>query len=183
MSKFRTPDELREFRQEQAKRAGDVSRSNAKRRKAATACGHEDRDAVPGKKVCLECYVSGDASTSLALKDAVALAEKYGDPAEVKAIKERVLALLFERLPEYASVHFEGAKMAALKGDTRPAEWALTHIRRPGDTAVLEPPKKESEGGSSGPRVIIGVQLGGITDGGHSSKPVNALVTVDEPTG
>jgi hypothetical protein len=72
--------------------------------------------------------------------------------------------ILEQNLAAYAEMHFEGAKIAAAEGDTRPAEWALTHAKVEGQAAV-EPPTKIAA--DTGTKVFIGIKVG--------SMPVDAL--------
>ena len=67
--------------------------------------------------------------------------------------------ILEQNLADYANLHFEGAKIAAEKGDTRPAEWALTHAKSQGKT-VVDPPAKLTP--DSGVKVFVGVGLGAL---------------------
>lgn len=62
---------------------------------------------------------------------------------------------------EYAQLHFEGAQVAAAKGDTRPAEWALTHVKAEGQS-VVEPPAKVAA--DTGVKVFLGIKIGGVPE-------------------
>ncbi len=97
----------------------------------------------------------------------------------VERMENQVLVarkFLQDRLHEYAQLHFEGASVAAAKGDTRPAEWALTHAKIEGE-AVVEPPAKEAP--DTGLKIYIGVPLAqlpasAIGDGVIDVKAVEA---------
>jgi hypothetical protein len=67
--------------------------------------------------------------------------------------------ILEQNLAAYANLHFEGATIAAEKGDTRPAEWALMHAKSEGKT-VVDPPAKLTP--DTGVRVFVGVGLGAL---------------------
>jgi hypothetical protein len=67
--------------------------------------------------------------------------------------------ILEQNLPDYARLHFEGAKVAADKGDTRPAEWAMTHAKSGGQT-VVEAPGRSA--GDTGTKVFIGIKVGSM---------------------
>ena len=159
---------------------GRQARSDRAKAKNAPKC-HPDRPQVGRTGMCHECYVGGDGAKQLSLQDAIKLAEKHADPAFAKILKQQALALLMERLPDYAQMHFEAAKMAALKGDAKPAEWALTTIRESGGAAVVEPAAQKTlpEGGV---KVFIGVKLGGAPNELEASNPVDAVVSTDERT-
>jgi hypothetical protein len=182
--KFKTDAELKEFRKTQAAK-NSVKAALGARGKRAPLC-HPERQQVGKTGMCHECYVGAGESKEMTFQDAMKLVEKHADPHVRKVLKDKALALLFESLPEYALLHMQAAKMAAVKGDARPAEWALTTIKEAGGTAVLEPPQKEAA--PSGTKVLIAVQLGGISPPDSSSKvvdvsPVHSLVdtSVENP--
>lgn len=66
---------------------------------------------------------------------------------------------LEQRQADYAALHFQGAEIAASRGDTRPAEWALTHVKVDGQAAV-EPPAKQAT--DTGTKVFIGINMGSM---------------------
>lgn len=162
-----------------AARARLVREARARQRRTPTC--HPDRVQLGETGLCHECYM-GRHAKQLDVREALALIEKHGDPAEVARLRETALAILQENLPEYARIHMEGAKMAALKGDTKPAEWALTTIKNGQAAPVVEPPTKVAPG-TGGVKVIVGVNLGGITPGAAPSNVVEADVRalVDAP--
>ena len=79
----------------------------------------------------------------------------------VNALGRQARAILTERLPDYADLHFEGAQRAAEDGDTRPAEWALTHLR-PGGEPVAELPQKAAPADGGGVKILVSVPIGGL---------------------
>ena len=79
------------------------------------------------------------------------------------SLGKQAKAILRENIPEYAELHLSAAKVAAEKGDSRPMEWALQHVKGK-DAPIVEPPAKEPV--SSGVRVFVGINMGGVpTDG------------------
>lgn len=89
-----------------------------------------------------------------------ALVSLHGDKAYTKKLRKRSSAYMAEHLPEYAQLHLRATKIAADKGDARPAEWALQHVRIEGEAPVVEPPAKVAQ--ESGIKILIGVNLGGL---------------------
>lgn len=175
---FKTDEELKAFRRDNIAKARAKREAKVKDRRKPLC--HPDREQVGKTGLCHECYIGGAEAQKLTLDDALKLAKKIADPEQVKELKTRALALLMERLPEYSQLHFEATKMAALKGDARPAEWALTTIKEAGGQAVLEPPQKEAL--PSGTKIFVGVSLGGITPPDATSKPIEAVVSTDART-
>lgn len=160
---------------------GREARSRRAKEKKAAKC-HPDREQVGKTGQCHECYIGGGATPKqLSIQDAIKIAEKHADPAFAKILKQQALALLMEQLPTYAMLHIEAAKMAALKGDARPAEWALQTIREAGGQAVVEPAAAKAVA-ESGTKVFIGVSLGGALPPSGSSNVVEAVVSTDAPT-
>jgi len=80
--------------------------------------------------------------------------------AQLEHTRDTARKFLASKQLEYAQMHLEGARTAASKGDTRPAEWALTHVKTEGKTAV-DPPAKDAAAGS-GVRVFLGINIGGL---------------------
>jgi hypothetical protein len=66
-------------------------------------------------------------------------------------------------IEEYARLHLAGAKVAAEKGDTRPAEWAMER------TKVVEPKAQAAE--SKGLTVQIGVLLPNLGQSAMLASP------------
>jgi hypothetical protein len=156
---FASPAELKAFRQANMAKVRAIRAEKLKKRNEP-AC-HPERPMFEKSGLCRECYLGGEAAKNLSFEEALKLAKKYSDPTTRAIIKEQALATLIQHLPDYARCHVEAAKIAAAKGDARPAEWALTTIKAAGDTAVLEPPAKVAPAGDGGVKILIGVPLGG----------------------
>lgn len=73
------------------------------------------------------------------------------------ALRENARDILHGNLDRYAELHQQGAAIAAAKGDTRPAEWALER------TKVVE--KDTQSAVPTGFTVKIGVVLPGLGEG------------------
>ncbi len=174
-----TPDSPEARLQEMRDRAAHARevRQQALAKKKSPAC-HPERPQVGTTGLCHECYVGSSAAKSLSIQDALKLAERHADPAVALSIRTAALAILVENLPEYARMHFEASKMAALKGDAKPAEWALTMIKSASQPAVVDLPKNAPV--ESGVRIFVGVKLGGLDRQIGTSNPVDAeVVPVD----
>lgn len=74
-------------------------------------------------------------------------------------------------LPEYAQLHMQAARAAAEEGDSKPMEWALTHLK-PGGQSVVEPVAKAPSNASERVQVMIGVQLGNVPTGAVTATVV-----------
>jgi hypothetical protein len=92
-----------------------------------------------------------------------------------EALGRQVKGYLQHNLEEYARLHIEATRVAAFKGDARPAEWALQSVKV-GEGPVVAAPAKE--GGGGGVKVLIGVQLGGLPPGTEALK---AITVTPEP--
>ena len=93
-------------------------------------------------------------------------------------LQEGARDIINENLSEYARMHRAGAEIAAAKGDTRPAEWALER------TKVVE--KDTQSAVPTGFAVKIGVVLPGLGEGarlgiqaGVDDKPID-INDIDE---
>ena len=75
-------------------------------------------------------------------------------PAAVTAQLARAKAKLQARAISYADLHHEAARNAAARGDGRPSQWALEHLR------VVEPIINKDTG--TGVTVVVGVALPGL---------------------
>lgn len=80
----------------------------------------------------------------------------------MKTAKER----LASRIDEYVDIHLVAAKIAALEGDAKPAQWALENIAIEGERAV-DPPAKNLP--PPAPNFNLGFVIGGMP------APVRAL--------
>jgi hypothetical protein len=86
---------------------------------------------------------------------------------EHERMKQRALGILKGNVEKYATLHMEASERAALRGEGRPMEWALTHTR------VVEPVAPPKEAASKGTKVTVGVLLPGC-------GPAMIGVTVEE---
>lgn len=77
--------------------------------------------------------------------------------------------ILEQNLAAYATLHYEGAVVAASKGDTRPAEWALVHAKSQGQAAV-DPPKTQPD---TGTKVFIGIKVGAMPLGQGTAEIIS----------
>ena len=91
-------------------------------------------------------------------------------PAAVNAQLARAKAKLQARAISYADLHHEAAKNAAARGDGRPSQWALEHLR------VVEPIIDKD----TGPRmtVVVGVALPGL--GLRGTPDHDGVMSTDE---
>ena len=85
---------------------------------------------------------------------------------------------------EYATIHLGAAKMAALKGDAGPSQWALERLSAPsedgkGTEHIIDPPAA-AQSGPSGPVINIGVALGGMN---QPTKQITAIPVSVLPDG
>jgi len=127
---------------------------------------HRNRIAV-ADGLCQTCYVTNRPPLPVPVT-----------PRLAKELLEEVRLSLREALPEYARLHLDAARISALRGDARPAEWALQTIKA-GDEPVVAPVAKDSVGG--GVKVMIGVNLGGLPEGAKA-LPVVTFAAEGEPT-
>ncbi len=101
------------------------------------------------------------------------LTELHRSVEYIEGLGRQARGILEDNLPAYAAMHFEGAKIAAADGDTRPAEWALSQVKAGKETPV-QPPAKTA--GESGIKIFIGVQMAG------NGEPVEAGTKVIDVT-
>lgn len=78
-------------------------------------------------------------------------------------------AKLAEKIDTYIELHEVAARKAADRGDSSPVQWLLSHVGETNpETGELERPvsvgvdKQEGPAAHSGPRILIGVNLGGM---------------------
>jgi ribosomal protein L37AE/L43A len=83
------------------------------------------------------------ASATRRIGDAWLCASCAAQTLDAKSIKAAAREYLSRKSLVYARLHEHGATVAAMKGDTRPAEWALLHSRTvdPIDTDTAAGPK------------------------------------------
>jgi hypothetical protein len=95
----------------------------------------------------------------------------------VLELAEQARQELYEALPQAARWIKRAAEKAAERGDSRPAETILREVEVPtadGKTErLLSPPARQYQhdsGASSGPQIIIGVQVGQLAPGPATSS-------------
>jgi hypothetical protein len=77
----------------------------------------------------------------------------------VKSVMKAAKSKMQAAVEEYVDIHLVAAKVAALKGDARPAEWALENIAVEGER-VVDPPQKNVP--QAAPTFNIGFAIGGM---------------------
>jgi hypothetical protein len=93
-------------------------------------------------------------------------------PAAVQAQLARAKAKLQARAISYADLHHEAAKNAAARGDGRPSQWALEHLR------VVEPIVDKDAGPQM--TVVVGMALPGL--GLEPRGPITTVLPRDRTT-
>lgn len=121
--------------------------------------------------MCEKCYWASRGARTPDIARQVELTELHKVVAHLEFLRQSALAIITQRLPDYAALHFEGAVRAAREGDTRPTEWALTHIKAAKDIAPVADPPAKSGPADTGVRVFIGVNLP-TTPGGEMSSDI-----------
>ncbi len=124
-------------------------------------------------KWCLGDRINRTERSAMTPEQALEEVTKKGGDAEVGKL---VRAKMVTSLSEYARLHLEGSRVAALKGETKGIEWALQSIRA-GDGPVVPPTAKDGGGASTGVRVLIGVNLGGLPPG-TAPQPIIDVASV-----
>lgn len=140
---------------------------------------HPNRKKKTEDGLCAPCAVAERRVTDLATRDQkrqlrADLAKLHETVEYVEQLGKQARAILEENAAEYAELHIEGARIAALDGNTKPAEWALTHLKMGKEKPIIEPAQRESEGDDSGVRVFIGVKVAGLAPG-------ESVTVVDAP--
>ena len=101
----------------------------------------------------LETLTTGEKPTNVAIE--------LGMSVEAKPIKEVIKTareLFARRAGEYVEIHLMAAKMAALDGNAKPAQWALERIAEGGERVVDAP----SATATHAPSFNIGFSIGGV---------------------
>jgi len=124
-------------------------------------------------KWCLGDRINRTERSAMSPEEALEEVTRKGGDAEVGKL---VRAKMVTSLSEYARLHLEGSRVAALKGETKGIEWALQSIRA-GDGPVVPPAAKDGGGGGGGVRVLIGVNLGGLPRG-TAPQPIIDVASV-----
>jgi len=125
---------------------------------------------------CQEKRLNRAKRDELTPEQALELVSKDGG----EALATKVRAKLQTNLEEYVTLHIEAARVAAVRGDSKPAEWALQTIKA-GASPVVTPPAKAGEGGGGGIKVFLGVQIGGLPPGVQAQAitiPVDSVTEV-----
>jgi hypothetical protein len=99
-----------------------------------------------------------DALTRIEKKQLNELTELHRSVEYIEGLARTARAILEDRLPAYADLHYKAAEIAATHGDSRPSEWALTHVKAGKEQVVAPPAKTAVEGGV---KVFIGVKIDG----------------------
>ena len=145
--------------------------------KRTKALCHPNRKAVTGDGLCSACFVAQIRETQPNKKELVKLrhmlVDLHKDAEYVKHLAKQAEAIVQSHLPDYAELHFEGAQVAALEGNTKPAEWALTHIKPGKDEKPIIEPQAKEQGPDSSVRVFVGVKVAGLADT-HTEHVIDA---------
>lgn len=104
--------------------------------------------------------MGGGAEGALAATRAAEIQVMAEAVQDIEELGRKARTILQTHLPQYALLHYQGAQIAASKGDTRPAEWALQAVKTPKGGAPVEPPAKTAP--ETGIKVFIGVGLGNM---------------------
>ena len=100
------------------------------------------------------------------------LVELHRRAEHVEQLARSAKAILRENLPAYARLHLRAAQLGSERGDSRAAEWALSHVRSTDDAPpVVDQPAKGATDGRQ-IKVIIGVALGGLPPGTVTSQAI-----------
>ena len=147
--------------------------------KAEKAFCHPTRKRVTDDGLCAACLVEQslqEGPTALEnRKVRGALRELHKNVEHVKELGEEAAAILEAGLPRYAMIHMQAAMNAAVKGDARPAEWALKNVAAGGKNVVKEQ-TPASGPVDTGVKVFVGVKVSGLPT---TPDPV-AISVVDE---
>src|ERR1041385_598411 len=88
-------------------------------------------------------------------------------PRVIRGMIEKAREELVEASSDYVKAHREAMQAALANGDPksldvarRAAEWGMENISQ--DDARIVDRKKEADGGSSGPRIFVGLKIGGL---------------------
>lgn len=93
------------------------------------------------------------------IEDMAAAVGAGQDGRRVKDIMRTAKSALQQAVGEYVEIHKVAAKVAAMKGDSRPAEWALENIAVEGER-VVDPPQKNLP--PAAPTFNLGFVIGGM---------------------
>lgn len=124
--------------------------------------------------LCRECYKAQSATflkPSDRKKTQQQLAKLQETDGYLESLFSGARAQLLEDLPEYATLMMQAARLAAAKGDARPAEQALRIIKAAGIKPVVEEAPKAVDAGG-GFKVFIGVKIGNMPDAENMTAEV-----------
>lgn len=123
-----------------------------------------------------------DSPTEVKPGQVMALAKALRrSPAAIKSMIEKAQESFRSKAQRYVDVHMEatelalaGGTVAGLEVAQKGAQWALERMSGEG-VRLIEPKPGQGEGGPAGPRVMIGIQLGGLD--ATKPPPVDATIT------
>ena len=166
----------------------ELTRALAARRAAVTLHEQDDPSDPPPLKpachkrrryyaddLCEKCYWAKRGVRTPDIAQQVELTELHKVVAHLEFLHQSARAIIAERLPMYAALHFDAALNAAREGDSRPIEWALTNVKAGKGVAPTVDPPAKSGPQDTGVKVFIGVNLGGPAD----AEKVIEMPTVD----
>lgn len=93
------------------------------------------------------------------------LVEFHSAVDRIQTLVAEAQAILRERLPKYADLHWKAAQVAAVNGDTRPIEWFLQNLKLPPGLKLTEAQKGapgNEGGGDKGVKVVVGIHMGAL---------------------
>lgn len=136
--------------------AGVVERSDARaRREHPAKVGRpSNADAAEAASVVFDAM-----KREMTIPETAARLGAGQDGRRTKELLQTAREVIRERIGEYVDIHLVGAKVAALKGDTRPAEWALENLDVDGERVVTAPNKNPPQ---VAPTFNLGFVIGGI---------------------
>lgn len=139
----------------------------------AMALCHPQRGHVL-RGLCRQCYDAQPLPVrEQDARDVKALTNLQDDVKALETMAREAKEILRRRLPDYARLHFLGAEIAALKGDTRPTEWALQSVKD-GKATTVDPPIKALPVGEGGVKVFIGMKISGLQNASGTSNVIEA---------
>jgi hypothetical protein len=136
--------------------AGVADRSDARRRREHPAKVGRPSNAEAAEAAAV---VFDAMKREMTVPETAARLGAGQDGRRVKELLKTAREVIRERIGEYVDIHLVGAKVAALKGDTRPAEWALENLDVDGERVVTAPNKNPPQ---VAPTFNLGFMIGGI---------------------
>ncbi len=131
--------------------------------------------------LCRQCLIKEQKEPSTGLmatvrKSQAELVQLHKTAGRLEALEAETKAIMRENLPAYAELHKQAATVAAEKGDSRPIEWALQHVKMK-DAPIVEAPAKEPA--TTGVRVFVGINMGGVPS--DTIPTIQMLTPPDDP--